>query len=477
MRFKNPTAFVAVLFLLGTGNLLSAADEGGKSIAELAKQIRRKIDTGKEPETLPLIKEIAAIGGEEAAKAIFEAGLRLTVPAVYKEVTSILAARTDDLSLKFYEAEARGTQEVRQIFLADLLAEMKSPRAGEILGILAENKDTGVRRATVAALGKLRTKECVEPLLKLLAGFEAAKDRGQIYQEARDAIFEVTGQDFDAIADWQKWWDISKATFVPGKKPEGPTQTRKPTRDTAPEFAGKKIFGKNVVFVIDTSGTMRYVMKDDIPGLSMGDGTDGSGIVREADEQITPENSRLAKFWTRIEMAKRALAKALDAFDARARINVLAFNERVKKLEKALIQCNPGNKKKALTWVRKMQYVQDGKTHTQAALEDAFATDRSTTEMYFLSDGIPSKDGVTPDPTGPILDKVESLNRFRKIKIHTFGYDPMSISEGREHPQLMEANNFLKKLSQRTGGTFTLLKVTDEKPPKDFRTQEPFAQR
>ncbi len=473
MGFKNLTAVVSVLFILGTGTNLFAADEGGKSVADLAKQIRRKIDTGKEPEALPLIKELAANGGEDAVKAIFEAGLRLTIPALYKEVASILAARTDEASLKFFEAEARGSQEVRQIFLADFLAEMKSPRAGEFLGILLENKDTGVRRATIAALGKLRTKECVEPLLKLLTSLDASKDRGQVYQEVRDAIFEVTGQDYDAVADWQKWWDLAKATFVPGKKAEGPTQTRKPTRDTAPEFAGKKIFGKNVIFIIDTSGTMSLVQKGDIPGLGGSDGSDSGKRVREPDEQITPENSRLAKFWSRMEMAKRSLLKALEAFDARARINVLEFNERVKKLEKVLVVFNPANKKKAATWVKKLKYVEGGKTNTRAALQEAFECDRTTTEMYFLSDGIPSKDGVTDDPTEPILDKVESLNRFRKIKIHTFGYDPVHMLEGVEIPQLVKANGFLKKLAQRTGGTFTLLKVTDEKPPKDFRTENP----
>jgi hypothetical protein len=48
-----------------------------------------------------------------------------------------------------------------------------------------------------------------------------SKDRGQVYQEVRDALFDITDQDFDTVADWKKWWEISKATFDPMKKPTG----------------------------------------------------------------------------------------------------------------------------------------------------------------------------------------------------------------------------------------------------------------
>ena len=55
---------------------------------------------------------------------------------------------------------------------------------------------------------------------------------------------------------------------------------------------------------------------------------------------------------------------------------------------------------------------------------EAFNADVKTNTIFFLSDGLPSKDGKVNDATRPILDKLFELNRFRKIKIHTFGFDP-----------------------------------------------------
>ena len=463
---KHLSIFALFLFAICAP---SAAGEDKKAVSDISKRLAKAVKDGKDEDAVSVARELAAVGTPESLKALFDAGLKIEVPKIYKAVTGILAGLTDEASLKFFQDQAKAGKELSQVFLADILAEMKHAQATEILGILAEERNTVVLRSTISALARQKVKGSVEPLLKILERLETNKDHGQVYQELRDALFEVTSQDFDVLEDWKKWWDVAKGTFDPNKKPAGATQTRKPIRDSAPEFAGKKIFARNVVFVIDTSGSMQYVQKDDIPGLSRADGSDKAGGQQAAQEKITPENSRLAKFWTRIEMAKRALIKAVGAFDAKARINVIRFDTQVIPLEKAgLFPLGPAQKKKVNDWVKAMQI--KGNTNTKEALVKAFELDRSTTEIYFLSDGIPSADGTKNDPTDPILEKVEALNRFRKVKIHTFGFDAISIQQGMEDPGLASANEFLKKLAKRTGGTFTLMKVTDEKPPKDYRS-------
>ena len=466
---RTLTVFLFLGFFVGS----LSAQENQQGAAELGKRIRRAVDESKEEEALALIDQLGATSGLEAAKTLFELGLTIQVPKLYKKITELLAQRIDDESLKYYEEEAKSGKDLRQTYLTDVLAAMTNPRAAEILGLLAEEKSALILRSAIPALGRLKMRGSVLPLLTILARLDAAKDKSQVYQEARDALFELTGQDYDEIADWTKWWQTRAETFEPGKKSEGATQARKMLRDAVPEFGGKKILGKNVVFVIDTSGTMRFILQDDIPGLyrTTGRGTDTSGGETGPKEKGTKADPILAKFWTRMEMAKRELLKALGGFDVRVRINVIEFNTKVRRLEKALFEATPANKKKAIDWVRKMTWKQDGFTDTLAAIEEAFATDRATTEIYFLSDGIPSKDGQNDDPTDPILERVEALNRFRKVKIHTFGYDPLIISEGVDHPDLLRANEFLRALAKCTGGVFTLLKVTDEKPPKDFKVQ------
>jgi hypothetical protein len=463
--------FVPALALFPALLLSSPPEDQKKSPADLVRLIRKAVEGGKEDEALALIRELGGTGA--ALKDLFDLGIKIQIPRLYHEVTAQLAARTDEEALKYFEAEARGSNEVRQIYLADVLAEMKAPRAVEIAGLLVEDKNPTVLRSAIATMGKLKVRGSVAPLLKLLERLEGTKDRGQVYQELRDALFALTGQDFEAVADWKKWWDINQGTFEPGKQVEGATQVRKAPRDSVPEFAGKKIFGKNVVFVIDTSGTMRFVQKDDIPGLGVvskgRDSEKASGRVKEGS--LTKENERLARFWGRMEMAKRALLKAIQGFDARARINVLEFNSKVKRLEKTLFSATPAAKKKAEDWVRKMKWIPNGNTNTMASLEEAFAVDGSVSEIYFLSDGIPSKDGTVNDPPGPILERVEALNRFRKVKIYTFGFDPKYLlkENGDQSKDLTQANEFLKTLAESTGGTFTELKVTDEKPPKEFK--------
>lgn len=460
-----------VLFLgaLLLTSLPAFAQDRKKSIDDLSKQVQKAVDAGKEEEALAKVKELSGLSGEEKLPALFELGIKIQLPKVYKAITEVLAGMTDDATLAFFETEAKGQNEVRRIYTADVLGLMKHPRAVEILALLAEEKDSQILRATIENLARQRVRGSVPPLLKVLERLDLVKDRGQVYQELRDALFEVTGQDFETLADWKKWWEPRQENFEPGKKGTGGTETRKASRDAAPEFAGKKIFGKNVVFVIDTSGTMQYVMKDDIPGLVRADGSDFAGGGEDPEEQGTNESMRLAKFWTRMEMVKRALIRAVEKFDQKARCNIIQFNSKVKPMGKSLITCSPDGKGKAIKWVKGMKYVPNSTTFTQKALEEAFALDKSTTEIYFLTDGQPSKDGRNMDPIEPILERVEALNRFRKIKIYTFGFDPVSISEGMEHPGLVTANEFLKKLARRTGGTFTMLKVTDEKPPKTFR--------
>ena len=456
-----------VLALLAAGSTLAAAEDAKKSSTDLSRQVKKLIDGGKEDEALAKIKELGEAKTPESRKTLIDLGVLIPIPKIYKTVIGLLAAMTDEESMKGFQEEAKGSKDERKIFIADVMAAMKNPAASEVLGILAEDKSLFVQRAAIAGLGKQKTKEAVDPLLKVLNRLEANKDHGQVYQEVRDALFDVTSLDYDNPKDWEKWWSVAKATFDPTKKPEGATQVRKPTRDKAADFGGMKIFGKNVVFVIDTSGTMMLTQKDDIPGLTGVTGNDKASVVEQAKEQITKENHLLAKWWSRIEMAKRALLKALSGLDSQTRFNVIRFDTKVLPLEKkGLIK----DKKKASDWVNRMSFQPNGNTNTGQALEMAFALDPATTEIYFLSDGLPSADGVKNDPPEQILEKVESLNRFRKIKVHTFGYDPLMLRSGQENPELVKANEVLRKIAKQTGGSFTLLKVTEEKPPKDYHS-------
>jgi hypothetical protein len=338
-----------------------------------------------------------------------------------------------------------------------------------VLGKLAGWKDEPVVRAAVSALGRQRSRHAVSELLGLLSRLEEAKDRGLIYQETRDALYAVTSMDYDSLDDWKKWWEPQRESWEPGKDDKGATRVERKPREQAPEFAGKKLFSRNLVFVIDTSGTMQYVLKPDIPGLTWFDGSDGAKVTDGPKQGLTPENSRLIKFWRRVEVAKRELVKAIGGLAQEARVNVIEFNKLVRPFEKQSKALSAAYKKQLIPRVERLDYNPLLGTNTLEALQKAFECDPRVAEICFLSDGLPSAEGKKKDDPMPLLEKVERLNRFRKVKIHTFGFDPRCMKDWEVDPQIERANEFLLRLAEGSGGSFTLLKATDEKPPPGYR--------
>ena len=73
---------------------------------------------------------------------------------------------------------------------------------------------------------------------------------------------------------------------------------------------------------------------------------------------------------------------------------------------------------------------------------------------------------ILEEGDNPILDKVFEMNKFRKIKIYTFGLYPYTM-EGQPMPDLQSANAWLKELAEKTGGKYTDMKVDPRFTPDD----------
>ncbi len=367
--------------------------------------------------------------------------------------------RYDDIEKK------RDFQE--RVFIASLYGRVaETDRGVQGLAGMVDDSSTFVQKEAVKGLEKSNHKDAIGPLIELLDEL-SRKQKGVLYYDVRDALWVLTGQDYDLMADWHAWWDINKSTYDPkAKKTDGKTGVARKKRGDKddPEFFDVPIVSKHMIFVIDTSGSMRYVEHTGIPGLARGDGSDGGGS--SGGGRMTPENQRLAEFWTRMEMAKRELYKVVGKLDKSASFNMINFDNSVYVFnKKGSVKASPGSKKKAQKWVRALKWRDRGATNTMDALEAAFKSDIRTNTIYFLSDGLPSKDGVTNDDEKPILDKVFAMNRFRKVTIHTFGYHPRAYQATQSNPDLERANAWLKRLAERTGGKFTEMKVNPKATP------------
>jgi len=457
---------LAIVAAIGVSSQLIAAS---KELKQLEKDFTKALGGEDETSAIAALEGISAIGGEEAIALLYDLGMKFaTTPKLYETSLKNLGKMEGTLAFvieRFGKIDNKGDFRER-VFIVDITASIPGDDAVVQLGTYLTDESSFVQGAAVEHLAKTMKNQAIGPLITLLE--ELSKKRKDVlYHQVRDALWLLTGQDFDVIDDWKSWGEPNKATFDPKVTDhEGKTGVKRKRRgEDDADFWDVPIESKNVVFVIDTSGSMKYVMKVDIPGLGRGDGSDsGQGSGGGGG---THDDHVLAEFWMRMAMAKRELKRVIGKLEKDVLFNCVRFDSTTSKFQKQAVQATPANKKAAQEWTEEIKH--KGNTATLDALIEAFNADARTNTIYFLSDGIPSKDGKVNDPTQPILDKLFELNRFRKIKIHTFGFDPNTYPAdgGPPNPDLVSANQWLKQLADATGGTFTVMKVDEKRTPKN----------
>ena len=330
-----------------------------------------------------------------------------------------------------------------------------------------------------ASIGK-EDKRLVTALVGLLGRVEKAG--GWEYYRVREALMKLTGEDFLTHERWSEWWKGNEAAFDfsrKGSKTELGTRERA-KEEKPPLFFGSEIESNRLCFVIDTSGSMEM--------------TD-----RPAEHALTPEQFEKAdpdtpdiKQYRRIERAKRALVECIKLLMPTQKFNVVRYSGGVESWQPKVVEATEQNKAAAVKWVEGFRA--DGGTHTDDALKRAFQ-DPEVDTIYLLSDGAPMKKVGDPAPTdkwpklpdgrhdpnqpvagdtqvkfaeemiAEILDFVRLENRFRKVKIYTFGMDgpgvwhkkweqPRPVSLPTDSRWLNCLSTFMRNLAGLTGGDF-----------------------
>ncbi|MFN0060269.1 MAG: hypothetical protein ACKVX7_17560 [Planctomycetota bacterium] len=451
----------ALLVAMAFATSADAAD-----VKALKKQAKKQIVAGEFADAISTVKEIGAAGGEDAIDALFDLGtIEQGLTEKLYEAVAVEMVRQSGVVPNLLERynKVKSKPDFRdRVFITDIMTRVNNPEARAALIQFLDDGSDFVRGAAVSGLAKSKHADGVLPLIKLLEEL-SKKKRDVLYDDVRDALYDLTGEDYELIEDWKNWWEAVQGSFDPKKlDTAGKTGVRKKKRGEEPEFFEVPVTSKHIVFVIDSSESMKYVMKTDIPGLARGDGSDsgqGSG-----GGQMTPEDQKLAEFWTRMEMAKRELQKVVKSLDPKTMFNIVQFNTQVDRFKKQSVPANPQSKKDAEKYIESIK--RRNFTATMDALVEAFSADPKTNAIFFLSDGIPSKDGKSPDSTSPILDRVFDMNRFRKIKIHTFGFFDKAYPNGEPYDDLAKANSFLRELAAKSGGKFTDIKVDPSCTPE-----------
>ena len=378
---------------------------------------------------------LRAAPSEKGVKALLKYGVGIANIDVYLACRDALSAAKDgDAQEELLKAAKKGKPEQRVLCL-DALGYQDGPQALEALSDGLSAKEGPVRTTAIRSLARTKKREAVPALLDRLAKFDLQSSDAEVDELTR-ALRGLTGQVFETIEDWRKWWSTVENDFDPtkvGAAPEGGTKQREPPTGN---IFGSEVRSKKFVLCLDISSSMRVI--DLEPGKKWKD-KDGKDHDYE-----DPGSSWPPKEGSRFARARSEFVAFVNQLDQRTRFTIVVFSDECKVWQPQLVPASDGNKKSAVDFVQKLQW--GPATRTDLALERCFEVQDADT-IYMFSDGIPEKytNGKSEDiPQADVLKLAQTLNRVRKARLNTFGFATVS-------PQTRE---FLRKLASENEGEY-----------------------
>lgn len=422
-----------------------AGEVTSKEIKRYRKSIELLVRGDRRQALKSLIEEMARRESPELAPLILVAGTAIPSQDLYRTAGKAISR------LKNPEAVAAFAQSLRRKELSYrqkvLVLEGFARRHDDVSLHAALEAVRGpivhVQLAAIDALRRHRRKEAIPVLIDVLEEFQPYRDR--TWYEARSTLISLTGQAFEEIADWRKFWDGVGADFDPkilGKKKTASSMTEVKKIKASVDFFGSEIFSRNVVFVVDVSGSMTMYDEGDY---------DGHDVERQRE---------------RLFRSKKHVAGALKKLPRSANFNVIAFSNKVFSWQKTLQPATKGRVASAIKFVASLKA--NEATHTDDALKNAFRDLRVDT-VILLSDGAPvRRDKGTRDDRSSglireILEWVKNVNAGRRVRIDTFGFRgrgtwPTNSKYSRQpylkEPQIEQFVRFLKTLAKSNQGRF-----------------------
>jgi hypothetical protein len=325
-----------------------------------------------------------------------------TVPELFRPlaITDDEALQADLLkALDDFLASPRANLLV-PITLIDDFAKQGDADAFKAITLFSKSKtfDTkfGYRRSIVQAMSRIKHKDAVKFLINMMPNAE-----GLIHHDIILYLTKLTKQKFrDDHQDWLEWWRDNSETF---KFPMVlPIVNDEPLDDKQPTYYGMPICAKRVVFVLDTSGSMR-----------------GEPIFA----------------------AKRALLDVIAKLPESVNFDVVLFDRMADTWQFRLVPATPENREYASQEIRARGLGLG--TSSFAALFAAFALEPEA--IYFLSDGEP-----TDGSPNEIAQTIRMKNKTRRVSIHTIGV----ITDNSNGAGL---TFFMRPLAEQNFGSFHLV--------------------
>jgi HEAT repeat protein len=78
---------------------------------------------------------------------------------------------------------------------------------GPLIEAMTDEKDRSVQIEAAAALGKIKDFKAVEPLIQSI-------DNHAIVDNVKNSLKAITGQSFQTLSEWEKWWNENKVKML-----------------------------------------------------------------------------------------------------------------------------------------------------------------------------------------------------------------------------------------------------------------------
>jgi hypothetical protein len=424
----------AVLALAGLAAPASAKIDN-KEFEAAKKKLGEAAAANDVPGMVSAIQTIGKDSSKRSVDLLVSVGLKLDNFQVYEAVRDALQGMDDQEGIDHMVKTLKSKKGADGWDVACVLLDGCVPHKGEaITQAMCEHLDHKVPyviSAAAKALGKRKDPAAMPALIEALEKLEKSKDVPWI--DTKQALTDITGQDFADAQSWADYWKVTGPDFDPTKdRGDKTTSTTVVRDDEASQFFKEQIVAKRIMFIIDVSGSMEA---EDPPIEGQGGGK-------------------------RIDRVRKELIKTIQGLKKDVSFNVIAYSDVIKSWQRVgkgqnLHKATPENKAAAIKWVE--AFKAEGATHTDEALEKSFELLEVNT-IVLLSDGAPAKFNKQtgqPENISPqeILDKVKGWNRVRGVKIHTFCFEVFKQMAGAE-PLL----DFMDKLATENGGKMTLIR-------------------
>jgi hypothetical protein len=269
----------------------------------------------------------------------------------------------------------------------------------------------------------------------LIKAFETSKNKVQGIQAMDDHILGMTSKQVveilntlifpkdkldvldvirSCITDEENKYQILDAIAINVDKPKAKAILDRKT--TPRSFVYGTVTSKNVVFVVDISGSMEAIF-----------------------------DTNTGKNFSRLKFVKQELSKALGDLAPDAKFNIIIFESGVQSWKSDMVEASKSNIQAARDYIDNLRSA--GATNIYDAMETAFRNSNAQT-IYFLTDGTPTSGKKTSQ--SDILNDISSWNSGGKVIIHTTAF-LMGEYSGEDKAT---SKAFMKEIASRNNGIF-----------------------